>query len=98
MSHEIRTPMNAIVGFTDILMEDKLTPDQLDIVKTIKASGDNLLVIVNDILDFSKISAGKMPIESIDFDLKVCLNNIYNIFLQKMQHRKNIFSVNFYFL
>ena len=51
MSHEIRTPLNAIVGFSNLLLEDKTVPDSAkDEVKDIVMSADNLLEIVNGIL------------------------------------------------
>ncbi len=63
MSHEIRTPMNAIMGFGDLLSEEKLTDEQSHYVNIICNSGKHLLQVIDDILDFSKIEADKMDIE-----------------------------------
>ncbi len=76
MSHEIRTPMNAIVGFSDILFEEKLSDEQKNYVNLIRDSGQNLLQLINDILDFSKIEAGKLDTEIVDCSISDILSNI----------------------
>lgn len=69
MSHEIRTPMNGILGMSELLKNTGLTETQANYNKIIEDSGSTLLHVINDILDYSKIEAGKMDIESIEFDL-----------------------------
>lgn len=77
MSHEIRTPLNAIVGFSNILLEDKSLPDSAkDEVQDIVMASDNLLEIVNGILDISKIEAGKLEIVNTEYDVKKVLNEL----------------------
>ncbi|CAN5159691.1 hypothetical protein BH23BAC1_BH23BAC1_27800 [soil metagenome] len=76
MSHEIRTPLNAVIGMTQLLIRRNPTPEQLELLNTIKFSGENLLKIINDILDLSKIKAAKIEFEEIDFNLRKLVKNI----------------------
>jgi len=88
MSHEIRTPMNAVIGFTHLLLQLNPREDQMDYIKMLKFSAENLLVLINDILDFSKIEAGKIEFEEADFSIKDLISNIRLALLQKASEKQ----------
>ena len=83
MSHEIRTPMNGVIGMSSLLAETSLTDQQREFTETIRTCGEGLLTVINDILDFSKIESGKMELESHDFDLRNCIEEVLDVFGQK---------------
>jgi signal transduction histidine kinase len=72
VSHEIRTPLNAIIGFAEVMMEERFGPigseRYKEYLKDVHTSGVHVLSLVNDLLDLSKIEAGKMElvVEQID--------------------------------
>lgn len=62
MSHELRTPMNVIIGFSELLTDEDITPSQKDYLLTIEDAAHGLLTLINDLLDLSKIEAGKLNV------------------------------------
>ena len=63
MSHELRTPLNSIIGFTEIMIDDRKDPPgekRAQRLERVRRNARNLLALINDILDISKVEAGRM--------------------------------------
>lgn len=66
VSHEIRTPLNAIIGFAEVMLEERFGPigneRYKDYLRDIHASGGHVISLVNDLLDLAKVEAGRMEL------------------------------------
>ncbi len=69
MSHEVRTPMNGVMGMNGLLLETELSDEQRKYALMVRDSADSLLTVINDILDISKLEAGRVDLETLDFDI-----------------------------
>ncbi len=99
MSHELRTPLTAILGFTELILDEKvgpLTEAQKEFLNDILSSGKHLLELINDILDLSKIEAERMEITI----QKVVLQEIImsaKMFIVPLARKKNIKLIDEFF-
>ncbi|CAH0314877.1 Sensory/regulatory protein RpfC [Pseudomonas sp. Bi123] len=87
MSHEIRTPMYGVIGATELLAGSALTPEQINLVKTIHTSGRTLLSLIDNILDLAKIEAGKLELKPRVFDVRVLVSSSIEMIRQNIQDK-----------
>jgi len=89
ISHEIRTPLNAIIGFSEVMMDERFGPVGNDryrqYLKDIHISGGHLISLLNDLLDLSKIEAGKLELTFVS----VNLNDVVQQCVAVMQQQAN---------
>ncbi len=91
MSHELRTPLNSLLILSKLLGDNpdgNLTAEQVKYARTIRASGDDLLILINDILDLSKIEAGHIQIHPEAVSLQRLANDIRQLFQPVADDRK----------
>jgi len=66
ISHEIRTPLNAIIGFAEVMLEERFGPvgneRYKEYLRDIHASGSHVISLVNDLLDLAKVEAGRLEL------------------------------------
>jgi CheY-like chemotaxis protein/anti-sigma regulatory factor (Ser/Thr protein kinase) len=87
----LRTPLNAVVGFSELLMDDKhgpLTERQQRYVKHIRTGGFHLLKLINDILDLSRIEAGRLQLSTLTLDVSECFKDAVETLCPLAENKK----------
>ena len=88
MSHEVRTPLNGIVGFSNLLLDTALTPEQRDYVQTIRVSTEALIQLTGDILDFARIESGKLKLDPLACDPAECVEDALDLLAAKAAEKR----------
>ncbi|NVM79812.1 signal transduction histidine kinase/CheY-like chemotaxis protein/HPt (histidine-containing phosphotransfer) domain-containing protein [Duganella sp. SG902] len=84
MSHDIRTPLAGVIGMLKFALRDQAVRGRTEEYLRIGLqNSESLLAILNDILDFSKIDAGRLSIETVDFDLVTLIDDAVGILQQQ---------------
>ena len=79
MSHELRTPLNGVIGFSEMLVDEKagpLNPKQKEYLTDVLNSARHLLQLINDVLDLAKIEAGKSELIPENFPLANAIGEV----------------------
>ncbi len=92
MSHELRTPLNAIIGFSDVILHERIGNDKRikyrEYADHIHESGRHLLDLINNVLDLSKIESGVEELWKETTDLKDLSSRVMNLIGESAQRRR----------
>lgn len=78
LSHEIRTPMNAINGFTELILNTKISEsEKIEYLQVIEKSGKNLVGIIDDLIEMSKIDSNQLTPNYTVVNLESCINELF---------------------
>jgi two-component system CheB/CheR fusion protein len=95
VSHEIRTPLGIILGFAEIIRNEKISEEEKNnLLDRLLKSGHQLLNIIDDVLDVSKVEADKIEIELIEFSLPDLIQDIRELFELRAQEKGLLFKTN----
>jgi len=93
LSHEVRAPVNAIIGFADVMIEERFgalgNERYADYMKDIRASGERVIAIIDDMLDLSRIESGKLDLDFEKQDLNALVEHCVGV-MQPQANRERI--------
>jgi signal transduction histidine kinase len=95
-AHDLRNPLASIRGLAEFLSDGTvgpLTPDQLDLVKTIHGASQSMLELVNELLDVATIEAGELRLQLESQDLGALLEK--SVYLSNIEAAKKTTKIIF---
>ncbi|HEY8565490.1 MAG TPA: ATP-binding protein [Beijerinckiaceae bacterium] len=99
ISHEIRTPLNAIIGFAEVMREERFGPigneRYRDYVSDIHESGGHVISLVNDFLDLAKIEAGRMELAFVSVNLNELVSSCVSLLQTQAQRDRIVMRTSF---
>lgn len=95
LSHELRTPLNVLLGYAQLLSQDEELPlRQRETLGIVKRNGEHLADLIEGLLEISKIEAGRVTLQRDEFNLKVIMQQLVEMF----QMQANQKGIKFYYL
>ncbi|MBX9781779.1 MAG: response regulator [Chitinophagaceae bacterium] len=93
ITHELRTPLNSILGYTNLLLKRRHTPETESWIQAVNTSGNLLLEIVNDVLDYSKLESGYLQVYKSSFQMDDVLSSVKKIMTNRADAKKLSFVI-----
>lgn len=93
MSHEIRTPLNAIIGMSDSLKDEDLSPDVMEVIEDIEQAADGLHHLLSRTLDHAKLLSDKMQVDLYRTDIREVIENCVRLWRPQSSSKSVAFNV-----
>ena len=94
MSHEIRTPLNSITGFSELIQDEDVTPqERAEMCRIIEKNSSQLLKLVNNIIEISKIESEQLKLVYRDFDINRLLDELVQEMEIEMYRKKKVIEL-----
>lgn len=93
LGHELRTPLTGVLGMTELLLKEPLTPGQRQRAETVFRAGQHLLRLVNDTLDLARIEAGRLLLQDAAFDLPGTIADVAQMLRPVAEAKGLVFDV-----
>jgi len=91
MSHEVRTPLNSIMGFTELMSDEHISPtERREFHQIVKASSNELLELLNDIMEYSKIESGLLNIKNEKLQTQRIFKELQNYALKQISKNSGL--------
>lgn len=93
VSHEVRTPLNAIIGFAEVMTDERFgalgNERYVEYMKDIRASGERVMTIIGDLLDLSRIESGQLDLDFTNENLNDMVEQCVSV-MQPQANRARI--------
>ena len=100
VSHEMRTPLHAILGFAEVILEERFGPigneRYRDYIRDIHASGRHVLSLANDLLDLAKIELGKVDLQFAPIDVNAAVRECVTLMQPQAARERVIMRLSLY--
>jgi signal transduction histidine kinase len=95
IAHEIRNPLGGIMGLTDLMLNNRPTETQKELLVYQKKASAHLLSLMNDVLEYQKLGSGKVELNSIRFNLKDVLYQVYGLYQVDIREKKLVYELSY---
>ncbi len=88
LSHELRTPLNVLLGYAQLLSDDrKLDHQTREYANILRRNGKHLSDLLEGLLEISKIEAGRLELQRDEFNLATMLNELADMFAMEASQK-----------